>query len=224
MKNIAKKIPTALLLAAIPMVSIASETQDVNTTSEENHTVERKAYRAYQTPVNYNFGEVGFGLQTYDLDVDTAYSVYGRSETMVNEHWIFGMDYTYTDVDGKNFNSTGEHFIFSGLYRHGITNDIDFVVGGSVGYITNKMETLFGSSKDQDISYGGSVGIRQGVTDKFEVGFKYVAFRAYDDTYQEFSTDLTYYVNEYVGFGMNAGYTNVDNETSVNGYVRFRMK
>ncbi len=224
MKNIAKKIPTTLLLAAIPMVSIASEKQDVNATSEENSRIERKAYRAYQTPVNYNFSELGFGLHTYDLDVDTAYSVYGRSETMVNEHWIFGMDYTYTDIDGKYFNSDEEHFSFSGLYRHELTNDIDFVVGGSIGYITNKMETLLVSSRDQDISYGGSVGIRQGVTDKFEVGFKYAAFRANDNTYQQFSTNLTYYVNEYLGFGMNAEYTNIDSETSVNGYVRFRMK
>ncbi len=185
---------------------------------------EKEAYRAYDTPVNYNFGQFSIGSQSYDAEINDAFVINGGGETMLNENWILSLGYTSAIIDEEYFNIFDNHFNIGVLYRHNLNHNTDLVLGGSLGYTWSEIETFYDSVKDNDITIGGSIGIRQGITEHLEAGADFALINAYDETLKSFSAQLTYYFNEHIGLGVAGAFSpSTIDSTTFGGHLRFRF-
>ena len=186
-------------------------------------------YRAYDSPYNYNFLQLGAGVQNNGLDIDLGGSY------MLDEHWMITGQYQNKFLHGGDL-PTGQDsldskfnqstFSLGAMYRMPINRSLDAVFGSELSYDWYKGDDL-GSTADQVIgleSDDGSVGVtaltglRYSITDKLETGVNIGAKYVYDRTYLQTSTEMNYYFTENIALGGQVSYS--DNDGHVGFYIR----
>lgn len=162
-------------------------------------------YRAYNTPVNYNFAEVEGSYKTYQSDgnedIDTKAISIG-SELMLSEKVI--MKYAFS---GEEINDAAKLLTANVglLYRFPVVDKVDIVLGGELEF---DWLALQGADNDTDYSHenssvGAHLGLRYGFTDKLEGATQVILS---DDSISavmttDITTKLTYYVTKNIGVG-----------------------
>lgn len=164
-------------------------------------------YRAYDTPVNYNFAEVQVSHQAYALDgyedLDTNI-VSISSEFMLNENVIMGYAFAGEDLSDSITLLNASAML---LYRLPIVDDaVDFVFGGELELDWVALEDFAGDShyKHENTAVGAHFGLRYGFTEKLE-GITQVVF--FDSSSAPIATEmnikLSYYITEQFGVGVS---------------------
>jgi len=185
-------------------------------------------YRAYNTPVNYNFAEVEVGHKTYKSDgnKDNMKVISIGSELMLNEKVI--MKYSFS---GEEINDVAKIISLNMglLYRVALAEKIDVVLGGEVEFDWLALE---GADTDTDYSYdnydiGAHLGLRYGFTDKFE-GVTQVIIS--DSSSHSLittlvTTKLSYYVTKNIGVGAfyTAGFNDKFDSTYAGANIKVRF-
>ncbi|PKH04953.1 outer membrane protein [Moritella sp. Urea-trap-13] len=185
-------------------------------------------YRAYNTPVNYNFAEVEVGYKTYesaDKDIDTVFISIG-SELMLSEKVI--MKYSFS---GEEINDATTVLAANAglLYRVPLTEKFDLVLGGELEFDWVGVEESSRSAhySHENTAIGAHFGLRYGFTDKLEAVTQVVISDSSSDSLMTTisTTKLSYYLTENVGVGaFYSARFNDDLDTSnVGAHVRFRF-
>lgn len=185
-------------------------------------------YRAYNTPVNYNFAEVQVGYHVYKQDgqkeVDTTNISIG-SELMLNESVILKYSFSGEEINDKTLLGANVGL----LYRLPVTEKLDLVLGGEVKLDWLGVDDIDGSShySHENTDIGAHLGGRYGFTDKLE-GVMQVVISDTSSTSSmttEVTSKLSYYVSKNVGVGAFylASFNDYMDESNVGVHVRFRF-
>lgn len=156
-------------------------------------------YRAFNTPVNYNFAQITFGTLVTD---GTDYLVLsGGGEGMINENWIFDLSYR-----GYIFDTGADNFITLGInYRQPITEKLDIVFGTGVTYGWYKYDTYYYTVTGDDLGLLLDSSLRCGFTEEFEGSLEVSFLNIYDSTLTSISGSLSYYPTTNFGLGASIG-------------------
>jgi len=187
-------------------------------------------YRAYNTPVNYNFAEVEVGYKTYKADgnEDNMKVISIGSELMLNEKVI--MKYSFS---GEEINDLAKILTLNMglLYRISLAEKVDVVLGGEVAFDWLALE---GTDTDTDTDYsydnydiGTHLGLRYGFTDNVE-GVTQVIISdssSYSLITTLVTTKLSYYVTKNVGVGAfyTAGFNDKFDSTYAGANIKVRF-
>lgn len=163
-------------------------------------------YRAYDTPVNYNFAEIQVSHQTYELDgyedIDTNL-VTISSEFMLNENVIMGYSFAGEDINDSVTLLNGSAML---LYRLLLIEEIDFVFGGELELDWVALEDISGDThyEHENTAFGAHLGLRYGFSDKLEGITQVVIFDSSSvSVATEVNVKLSYYITEQFGFGVS---------------------
>jgi len=185
-------------------------------------------YRAYNTPVNYNFAEIQLGYHVYkpdaQKDIDTTNISIG-SELMLNEDVI--LKYSFSGEEINDATVLGANVGL--LYRLPVTEKLDFILGGEVKLDWLGVDDIDGGShySHENTDIGAHLGVRYGFTDKLE-GVTQVVISDTSSTSSmttEVTSKLSYYVSKNVGVGAFylASFNDYIDESNVGVHVRFRF-
>lgn len=182
-------------------------------------------YRAFDTPVNYNFGEFSLGTVTYDdLDVDATF-ISGGGESMLTEQLILSTYFSGLSIDEPNVSVSSNQFVVKLLMRVPTGDSTDIVFGGGLGYYWMEATSGLYRATDNDLGINASLGLRHGFTERFEGGLEASMSNAYGETELILSGNIAYYFNNHFGLGLRYMKL-VDDDVSASGaalQLRFRF-
>lgn len=188
-------------------------------------TENRTAYRAFSSPVNYNFAEVGIGERfSDDTDIDAVAFAAGGQE-MINSNLIYNIYFSRAVVDELFYNSY-VNLVSAGLAnRFPVTEKLDFVLGANIIYAWNKVETYNLTITDNDFSLALNSSLRYGFTRQLEGELGFAVTNLYDSSAQELAASLTYYFNDHFGLGvaLARGWSEEEDGSAYAGFVRFKF-
>ncbi|MCJ8351434.1 outer membrane beta-barrel protein [Moritella sp.] len=190
------------------------------TATEENGA----EYRAYNTPVNYNFAKISVGQTSIDdIDID-ATVIQGGGEGMINENWIYDMYYTGSLIDEDYLTGLSSALTFGVSYRFPVAEKLDLVVGGGVAYAWYDLDTYDDNDTDNDFGLSVKSSLRYGFTDKFEGSIGLAAVNLYDSTATTISGSISFYPTKNFGFGVSVAQTSDDVDTSsIGAHIKFNF-
>lgn len=225
---------TALASALLLSTAFAAQSEEVTSASAPVAVSGSATYRAFNTPVNYNFGEIMTGISTPDLpdgapDMDTLV-IRGGGEGMVNENWIYNLYYTGGIIDEVYFTSKSNTFSVGAMYRYPLADKLDLVAGGDLLIAWSEVDVGSSRTTASDVGFGLKSSLRYGFTQnlegKVEVGYDKVG----DNTAKNATGSVTFYPAPSFGIGATYGITRAEAEngfeidsTIVGGYVRFNF-
>lgn len=204
-----------ILLTSILMALTASTT--ANAEAESN-------YRAYNTPVNYNYGAVSIGSISQDgMNDETV--LQGGGEAMLNENWIFGLSYIGAITDEKYVTGLASNVNFSISRRFALADKLDIVLGGGVIYSWLDFNTYNENFKNNDFGILASTSLRYGFTEKFEGMIGLSSVNIYDDTSTSISGSISYYPTNRFGFGLSLSEPVDDNSNAsiIAAHIKFNF-
>lgn len=182
-------------------------------------------YRAYNTPVNYNFAEIKASQHSYkfdnNTDLKTTLTSIG-SEFMLDEDMI--VSYSFS---GEKMNDSASlaGFKLGLLHRTALAEKTDLVFGGELELAWLALEANNETDYTEETGLGANIGVRHGFTDKFEGGIQFNVSHFSDTTATEATAKLSYYVTKKFGLGVfyTAGFSDDANDSKIGGHVRFRF-
>lgn len=190
-------------------------------------------YRAYNTPVNYNFAEINVSHHSYELDnkdddFDTTI-ISAASEVMLDESMIVGYSISHEKMVDVAFSDDSISLIgmqLALLHRTALAEKTDLVFGGGIELTWLALEINDETDySHQDTALGAKIGVRHGFTERFEGGIQVHVSHSPDVTNTDTIAKLTYYANDNFGLGgfYSAGFNDEFDDTEIGGYVRFRF-
>ena len=192
-------------------------------TAAEGEKAFSHEFQAYDTPVNYNYGEFFVG-QSITGD-DSRLIVAGGGEGMITKNWIYNLYYTGGIAGDSNTYDTNE-FKFGGSYRFSLMKKLDLLVGADLIYDWRSLSYGNISLNNDDFGFGAKTSLRYGFTPKFEGLLGLDVDHIYDNTNTAVTASLTYYFNSYVGLSgrvVETFVTNYDNDFTYGASVRVRF-
>lgn len=192
-----------------------------------------KDYRAFDTPVNYNYLQLFFGWGSIDpdsaaIDEENVTALGISYQKMINENWIGEIDYEGRFIHGDAADVRNDRTSVRGKYRVGINEKSDLVFGAKLGVMRSKVTKRSDDStisSDTDFMYGFGAEYRYGFNKNWEggLGLEYTDADHLDET--AVTADIIYYSSSKFGFG--AYLTKLygsDTETAEGGIkARFRF-
>lgn len=190
-------------------------------------------YKAYNTPVNYNYGELYVGQQNFDddTDIDDATVISPTIQLMINENWIFNISYAHAKVDEHDYDLTSKTTAVGVGYRYGLAPSTDLVFGVGLAHVKEDLDVTFfngirGHADDSDTGYGASIGLMQSITEQLEGGVSFGVDHVFSETSESLGGELTYYPSTHIGIGLAASYINGDDDNdsfTYGAYARFHF-
>ena len=183
-------------------------------------------YRAYDTPVNYNYGMIAVGQTSLDdSDID-AVAVVGGGEAMINENIIFDVFYSGAIINEDSYDADTNSLSLGLSYRYGLTEKLDIVAGADVVYGWYNVEPIIGNdTSDNDFGYSLKSSLRYGFTRNFEgvLGVSYTD--VFDDTATGINANISYYFSESFAFGGAYGQvmSDTDDSSTYTAFVKVRF-
>jgi len=172
-------------------------------TAAESEKAFNHEFHAYDTPVNYNYGEFFVGQSNTETIDDSALIIAGGGEGMITKNWIYNLYYTGGMLDGTfygtDYTVDTNLLKFGGSYRFALMEKLDLLVGADLIYGWNKTSVGDISDNDSDFGFGAKTSLRYGFTPKFEGLLGLDVGHLYDSTSTSVTASLTYYFNSYVG-------------------------
>ncbi|MFT5675216.1 MAG: hypothetical protein ACI808_001146, partial [Paraglaciecola sp.] len=137
-------------------------------------------YRAYNTPVNYNFAEINVRQHSYEFDdknsnFDTTI-ISAASEVMLDESMILSYSLSYEKMvefafSDDSLSSIGMQLAL--LHRTALAEKTDLVFGGGIELTWLALEINDETDyRHEDTALGANIGVRHGFTDRFEGGIQ----------------------------------------------------
>lgn len=186
-------------------------------------------YRAGNTPVNYNYGEVSFGKQHFTddggIDLDSADLLGFGMGALFNQHWVFEANYEHGKISDSRFKYTAQELKATLGYRFAVMDSTDLVVGAGFLYddedVHGPMVGEIGGDEQSEVGYEIYSGLRHGISERGEAGIKLEVQRIYDDTVGVLTADSTYYFNDNFGVGVRVGYQKGSDDLDSYNYGAF---
>lgn len=213
-------LATALLLSTAAFTAQSEEVTSVAAPASGSAT-----YRAFNTPVNYNFGEFMIGQGKNDGDDVEVLVIRGGGEGMITENWIYNLYYDGGIIDEDSYTYKSNEISLGAMYRFPVVDNLDFVFGGDFVYMWDEFDSFYNNEKNNEIGYALKSSLRYGFTQNFEgkLGFDYVKLGDFDAK-KEANASVTFYPAP--NFGIGASYAATLNDktfTTIGGHVRFNF-
>ena len=180
-------------------------------------------YRAFNTPVNYNYAQISVGRLV--TDGRDYFVLSGGGEGMINENWFFDLFFRGYIFD-EEVVTGAENFINLGVnYRHPVDEKVDIVVGAGATYGWYKYDTYFSTVTGNDLGLLLDSSLRFGFTEEFEGSIEFSFLNIYDSTLTTVLGSLSYYPVTNFGFGVSAGklFGDGTDGTTINTYIRLNF-
>lgn len=180
-------------------------------------------YRAYATPVNYNYMGISYGTGSYDvndkIDVDVN-DVSLMLAGMFNKDFLYKFryygEYASDDENGFDYEINDSSLDIEVGARFGLSRSTDLVASGNVGYNWISGSVNDYSDHDNGVLVGANLSLHQGLGMNFEAALIANTVYKYDDFENEFGGELTYYITK--RFGVGAYYKYKTNDLSDGSY------
>ena len=221
-------LPSLVIAQAGPTDTPPNTSESVQTneaTTARINSSNRRNYRKFNTPVNYDFADIIVGQSLYDGFNINAIALRINSESMIDENWILNMYYNVELIDEPNYELSSDSISLGAMYRFPLAYKFDFVLGEDLIYTSRTLETHseadHGEYNDSDHGLALRTSLRYAFTRQLEGTLGLNIGNIYDSTFTDLSGLIVFYPTERFGVGVSYSkqFSDLDFST-IAGHVR----